>query len=139
MFILVDVTNPADVRAALTTLPKFLPQESNAGGSIEQQFVDHVWSHIGLSMQALHTKVWQYEGLDYTQEKLATDLGRPQKSVRSSMNGPLAKAINGAKEAVPGAPDFFIWKKNANGIWEFGMSQVIKDALARYMTVPMPN
>jgi hypothetical protein len=29
-------------------------------------------------------------------EKLATDLGRPQKSVRSSMNGPLAKAIKGA-------------------------------------------
>ena len=39
------------------------------------------------------------------------------------MNGPLAKAINGAKEAVPGAPGLFIWKKNANGIWEFGMSQ----------------
>ena len=39
----------------------------------------------------------------------------------------------------PGAPDLFIWKKNANGIWEFGMSQAIKDALARYMTVPMPD
>jgi hypothetical protein len=139
MFILVDVTNPADVRAALTTLPRFLPQESNTGGSLEQQFVDHVWSNIGLSMQALLTKVWEYEGLDYTQEKLATDLGRPQKSVRSSMNGPLAKAINGAKEAIPGAPGLFVWKKNADGIWEFGMSQAIKDALARYMTVPMPN
>ncbi len=139
MFILVDVTNPADVRAALTTLPKFLPQESNTGESIEQQFADHIWSHIGMSMQGLLTKVWEYEGLDYTQEKLATDLGRPHKSVRSSMNGPLAKAINGAKEAIPGAPDLFIWKKNANGIWEFGMSQAIKDALARYMTVPMPD
>jgi hypothetical protein len=29
-------------------LPKFLPQESNSGESIEQQFVDHVWSHIGM-------------------------------------------------------------------------------------------
>jgi hypothetical protein len=139
MFILVDVTNPADVRAALTTLPKFLPHESNSGESIEQQFVDHVWSHIGLSMQALLTKVWEYKGVDYTQEKLATDLGRPTKSVRSSMNGPLAKAIKGALEAIPGAPGLFVWKKNANGIWEFGMSQAIKDALARYMTLPMPE
>ena len=80
MFILVDVTNPVDVRAALTMLPKFLPQESNSGESIEQQFVDHVWSHIGMSMQLLLTKVWKYEGLDYTQEKLATDLDRPQRA-----------------------------------------------------------
>jgi hypothetical protein len=55
------------------------------------------------------------------------------------LNGPLAKAIKGAREAIPGAPGLFVWKKNANGIWEFGMSQAIKDALARYMTVPMPD
>ena len=139
MFILVDVANPADVRAALTTLPKFLPLESSTGDSLEQQFVDHVWSHVGVSMKELLTKVWEYEGLDYTQEKLATDLGRPTKSVRSSMNGPLAKAIKGATEAIPGAPGLFVWKKNANGIWEFGMSQAIKNAMARYMTVPMPE
>ena len=71
-----------------------------------------------------------FERADYTQEKLATDLGRPQGSVRASMNGPLAKAINGARNPVRCAPDLFVWKKNADGIWEFGMSQAIKDGLA---------
>ena len=42
-----------------------------------------------------------------TIETLANDLDRPARSVRSSLNGPLARAIKSAKQGVPGAPELF--------------------------------
>jgi hypothetical protein len=53
---------------------------------------------------ALKRRVWR--------EALAARLNSSAGSVKSSLNGPLARAIKSAKQAVPSAPDLFVWRHN---------------------------
>jgi hypothetical protein len=137
MLIVVDPSNPVSVRTALNFLPQFLPVDDVAPDTpVEHRLAEYVWSRVGFKMQVLLTKIWHYPGFDYTQEKLATDLGRPHNSVRSSMNAGLRRVLTRATLAIPGAPELLVWKKNAHGIWEFGMSDAMKEAFRRYMEIP---
>jgi len=128
---LVDLTNPVDVRAAIAALPRFLPPdsvESVSQVSPDQQFVNQLWPRIGRNLRLVVKQARTYPGLDNSIAKLATDLNGSVTSVKAAMNGGLSKAIKTAKNAVPGAQGLFVWRHNGT-VWEFGMSEEVKAAI----------
>ncbi len=128
MQITIDLNNPADVRAGIEILPKYLPADSVSNGPIEERLVNNLWPRLGRNMRKVVKQVQQHPGM-LTIETLAKDLDRPARSVRSSLNGPLARAIKNAKQAVPGAPELFDWRHNGT-VYELGLTPEMRAALA---------
>lgn len=128
MQITIDLNNPADIRAGIEILGKYLPADSVSTGPLEERLVNNLWPRLGLNMRKLVKQVQQHPG-QLTIETLAQDLGRPARSVRSSLNGPLARAIKSAKQAVPGAPELFDWRHNGT-VFELGLTSEMRAALA---------
>jgi hypothetical protein len=132
MLMTIDLNNPADIRIALEILPKYLPpdqaSDSSSDSPIEERFVSDLWPRLGRTTRTLVKRVQERPGM-MTIEALANDLGRPARSVRSTLNGPLARAIKSAKHAVPGAPDLFVWRHNG-AVYELGLTSEMRAALA---------
>lgn len=127
MQITIDLNNPADIRAAIEILPKYLPADSVSTGPLEERLVNNLWPRLGRNMRKLVKQVQQHPG-PLTIETLAKDLDRPARSVRSSLNGPLARAIKSAKQAVPGAPELFDWRHNGT-VYELDLTPEMRAAL----------
>jgi hypothetical protein len=129
MQITIDLDNPADVRAAIEILPRYLPSDpSRGGGSIEERFLNDLWLRLGKALRRLVKEVQQHHA-PLTIEALASRLGRPAASVKASLNGPLARAIKSAKQAVPGAPELFVWTHNG-AVYEMDLTDSMRAALA---------
>ena len=128
MQITIDLRNPADVRDAIEILNKYLPAgDPSDAASIEERFLSNLWRRLGRSLRELVKNAQQHSG-PLTIEALAGRLNRPAGSVKSSLNGPLARAIKSAKEAVPGAPDLFVWRHNGR-VYEMDMTPEVRAAL----------
>lgn len=129
MLITVDLNDPADVRTALELLPKYdLAAGSNSDGSIEERFVQNLWPRLSYRLQRLVKEVENYHPGRLTIETLAKALGRETPSVKASLNGPLARAIKSARQAVPGAPELFDWQHNGT-VFELGLTPAMHAAL----------
>ena len=128
MQITIDLNNPSDIRAAMEILPTYLPIDSVSDDPIEKRLVDNLWPRLGRNMRKLVKQVQQHPGR-LTIDTLAKDLDRPARSIRSSLNGPLARAIKNAKQAVPGAPELFDWRHNG-AVYELGLTPEMRAALA---------
>ena len=61
-------------------------------------------------------------------DTLARDLERDYRSVRASLNGPLARALSSVKKAHPGAPDLFEWRKKGTH-FEFRLTPEMRAAI----------
>lgn len=85
----IDPGDPNDVRAGLEILPKCLPADPVSDGAIEARFVNNLSLRLGRAMRELLKEVQRHPG-KLRIEMLAYRLGRPPRSVRSSLNGPLA-------------------------------------------------
>ena len=138
MQITIDLNNPADIRAGIEILPK-LPVDSASTGPLEERLLNNLWPRLGRNMRKLVKQVEQHPG-PLTIETLANDLDRPARSVRSSLNGPLARAIKSAKQAVPGAPELFDWRHNGT-VYELDLTAEMRAALASksvddFITIP---
>lgn len=129
MQLVTNLDDANDIRASVEFLIKCLAPEA----SLTESFVDDVWSRVGQSVRGmLKTAAKAAEKAEWiTIDKLAGDLGREYKSVRSSLNGPLARAIKSAKQALPGAPDLLEWRFNGT-VHEFRISPEIRAALAKH-------
>src|SRR5262245_20987083 len=122
MQLLTNLTDPDDIRASMALLTRLLASPASSNENLSQNFaenlVDNVWHRIGNTVRRVLRQQATYA--DWTTiETLAGDLERPYRSVRSSLNGPLARAHKSAKQAVPGAPSLIEWRKRADGLWEF--------------------
>jgi hypothetical protein len=139
----IDLNNHTDVLAGHAFLMEYLAKHSQAGtisappvpptpdDIAAQAFIDALWPRLGQSMRRLVKKVAELTTQQpmITIHDLATGLGRPEKSVRASMNGPLAIAIKNVKlTVVPGAPDLFVWQHNGS-VYELGITVDIRAAL----------
>src|SRR4051812_12131464 len=118
MQLVTNLDNPDDIRASIAFLNKQLAPIA----TVNESFVDNVWSRIGMSLREILLQAITYT--DWTTiETLATDLGRPYRSVRSSLNGPLNRATKSAAQTVSGAPNLIEWRQQrADGIWEFRLT-----------------
>jgi hypothetical protein len=146
MKIIVDLDDQADVAAGHAILAKRLSQPSRAVTSqppsqppspppsaaalAAQHFIDALWPHLGQSMRRLikAVELLTQQKPMITIEELAVALQRDSKSVRASMNGPLAIAIKNVKVTLTGAPDLFIWQHNGK-VYELGISVEIRNAV----------
>jgi hypothetical protein len=129
MQITIDLDNPADVRAAIEILPRYLPAAPGAPGrSPEERLLDNLWPRLGRALREMVKEVQQADAT-LTIEALAVRLGRPTASVKSSLNGPLARAIKSAKQAVPGAPDLLVWRHNGT-VYEMDLTPAMRSAIA---------
>ncbi len=123
MNIVIDLDNPADVRTGLEILRKYLPSAAvDTDTPLPQRLVDNVWLRLGPSNRRLLKGIEDFYPNRCTIEMLAGKLNRPARSVRSSMNGALARAIKNAKDTVPGAPDLLSWHHNGS-VYEVGYSR----------------
>jgi hypothetical protein len=128
MQLVTNLDNADDIRASIA----FLNRQLAPVGTLNESFVDNVWSRIGSSLREMVTQAATYA--DWTTiETLATDLGRPYRSVRSSLNGPLARALKSAQQAVPGAPNLIEWQQQrADKIWEFRLTPEMRTEVAKH-------
>jgi hypothetical protein len=129
MLMLIDLANPADVRAALELLPKYdAAAAQDSEGPVEERFVQNLWTRIGYNLQRLVKEVVNQHPAWITIDTLAKALNREAKSVKASLNGPLARAIKSAREAIPGAPELFEWRHNGT-VFELGLTPAMHAAL----------
>lgn len=128
MQLVTNLDNADDIRASIA----FLNRQLAPVATLNESFVDDVWSRVGSSLRKMLTQAATYANWT-TIDTLASDLGRPYRSVRSSLNGPLARAIKSAKQAVPGAPNLIEWQQQrADGIWEFRLTPEMRAELAKH-------
>jgi hypothetical protein len=111
----VNLDDANDVQQAHAILSARLPtQQQTASANMPsadacQRWLDNLWPRLGQSMRRLVKETENYPGR-FNIEQLATALGRPLLSVRNSMNGPLAKALDSTRKAVPDGPrDIYVW------------------------------
>jgi hypothetical protein len=131
MLLMVNLNDPADIRAAIEELQRRLVP----AGDVADLFVEDVWERLGGQMQALVAAVLAAEDQWLTIGDLATTLQRPWSSVKGSLNGPLATAVKSAKATLPGAPvHLFEWHKRTDGHWEFRILQSLRPILQRLLT-----
>jgi hypothetical protein len=142
MKITVDLADQLDVQAALAILAQYASQgvtsmvlpaptaPPSAAAVAAQNFVDALWPHLGQSMRRLVKKAAELTTQQpmITIGTLAGALNRDEKSVRASMNGPLAIAMKGVKQTMATAPDLFNWQHNGV-VYELGMSEEIRNAV----------
>jgi hypothetical protein len=104
--------------------------------AVADVFVEDVCRRLGVRMQALVGAVLNAEEDQWlTIRDLATILDRPWSSVKGSLNGPLATAVQSAKATIPGAPaHLFEWHKRADGHWEFRILPSLRPILKRVLT-----
>ena len=142
MQITINLNDLADVRAGLEMLPKYLPADLSTG-PFEVRLVNNLWPRLGRNMRKLVKQVHQHPG-PLTIETLAKGLDRPARSVRSSLNGPLARAIKSARQAVPGAPELFDWRHNG-AVYELDLTPEMRAALdsksvnSDFDAIPQPD
>lgn len=94
-----------------------------------EQMVDNLWSRIGRTLRTLVKTMEQRDA--FSLQELAADMGKEYRSVRSSFNGPLAKAVKTSIKAVPGAPESlwtFVWQGTH---YEMKLLPNIRAALAK--------
>src|SRR3954470_19526556 len=142
MTLSVNLADPLDVQVAVAILSQLLANKSEEATTVApvpaspaaflaQRFVDALWPHLGRSMRRLVK-----EAANLTNQKamitiaeLAAALGRPEKSVRASINGPLAIAIKNVRVTMVNAPrHLFIWQHNG-AVYELGIPDEIRAAL----------
>jgi len=142
MTLTIDLADPLDIQAGYAIILQHLPQQSQGvtsptplptpspAGLAAQRFIDALWPHLGQSMRRLVKEAAKQTSQQpmITIATLAAALGRPEKSVRASMNGPLAIAIKNVKLTMASAPDLFVWQHNGT-VFELGMTVEIRAAL----------
>jgi hypothetical protein len=134
MYLTVNLNDPADIRAAIEELQRRLAPVGDV--AVADVFVEDICRRLGMRMQALVGAVLDAEEDRWlTIRDLATILDRPWSSVKGSLNGPLATAIQSAKANTPGAPaHLFEWHKRADGHWEFRILPWLRPILRRVLT-----
>jgi hypothetical protein len=128
MQLVTNLDNADDIRASIA----FLNRQLAPVATLIESFVDNAWSRIGSSLREMVTQAATYD--DWTTiDTLASDLGRPYRSVRSSLNGPLARALKSAEQEVPGAPSLIEWRQQrADKIWEFRLTPEMRAEIAKH-------
>jgi hypothetical protein len=134
MLLTVNLNDLADIRAAIEELQRRVAPAGDV--AVADRFVQDIFRRLGVRMRELVSAVLDAEEDQWlTIHDLATRLDRPWSSVKGSLNGPLATAIQSAKATTPGAPEhLFEWHKRADGHWQFRILPALRPILKRVLT-----
>ena len=123
MQLVTNLDNANDIRASVEFLTKHLAPTAAAGETALEDLRSRIGNSLSHIVQTT-TKYGDWADID----TLARDLGRDYRSVRASLNGPLARAFSSVKKVHPGAPDLFEWRKKGTH-FEFRLTPEMRAAI----------